>query len=602
MASPSASSATLSINSEPRIIDDDEDHRAVCTGRCEDGEAIDVDGRTPGWRDVVYGVTYHEENGFVVGEEYFSPAPAHKLSASMRGASHPDERVLQWVLRFGNDIYKYRVNSGLMTRLYVNGVPMSLAPRERVGSLLLADMSPEFGPNSLRTNIDIGITTPLLEAIKYSHLENVKTLLEAGADPNGAPLSVMEGYAAFFLRFRPQIPLQGEEMGDTASRKEFLDLMDLPQISKLTLEEVEDRFVDGMAPFWCEEGFTPKDFYPNGGSIHSLVASASSGNTEIFDRTLQAGADASFWLSPDIDTPEPPTASSLSVSSPLHAAVEIGNLAMVKHLLDLNFDPNVLPLASPTRAYTPLQNLIIGPNFSEAIFDTLISHPSINPHIRTPIYQVHILHFAVARLDLDILRYISSPHKPKIPIRSAGVTALGHTLLHIACMPADSLHVQRRAEVIYRSVHETRDLRPFNDPHAQFPPKYDAPPSIFEGEFAAQTSIVKYLWENGFKDIEARDVHGNTALHYLAGCHSMNWGLLGWLYEVDGDVERVFREARNAVGATPGELACAAGECSSKFGWCEWFERFNSRARVKRKEEIWRGLLRNCGGACRCSP
>ena len=75
----------------------------------------------------------------------------------------------------------------------------------------------------------------------------------------------------------------------------------------------------------------------------------------------------------------------------------------------------------------------------------------------------------------------------------------------------------------------------------------------------------------------------------------MNWGLLGWLYEIDGDVEKVFREARNTIGATPEELACAVGKCSSKFGWCEWFERFNSRARVERKEGIWRGLLRNYG-------
>ena len=46
-----------------------------------------------------------------------------------------------------------------------------------------------------------------------------------------------------------------DDGGDVANREVMLECMDLPQMSGLTLEEVEDRFWDGMAPFWCEEGF-----------------------------------------------------------------------------------------------------------------------------------------------------------------------------------------------------------------------------------------------------------------------------------------------------------------------------------------------------------
>lgn len=590
MASPSASSATLSIHSGPCHIDSDGDSCGLCTDLNEDGGPIVAP--DPPFYDEIDGVLYYGEKEFILGDEYFSPAPRHSLSASMRAASHPDERVLQTVLRDANDMYKERASDDLMRRLHVNGVPMSLNRNLGIDSSPRpADMSSEFGPNSLRVNIEVGIATPLLEAIQRNLPENVKTLLDAGANPNGVPLWVIESYAAFFLRFRPQVPLQDGEMGDSASRKEFLDLMDLPQISKLTWEEVEDRFVDGIAPFWCEEAFTPKEFYPNGTSIPSLIAAAHCGNTGIFDQIFQAGADASFWLNPQEHVADQPRESSLSVSSPLHAAVEIGNLTMVQHLLLQNFNPNILPLASPTRCYTPLTAMLFSPYFSKAIFDALMSHPSIKPDIRTPVYQVHILHFAVARLDLEIFRHISS--SPKIALHSAGITALGHTLLHVACIPANALHVQRRAEVVYKSIHETRDMNTYNDPHTRYPPEFDSPIYDFEGHFKAQTAMVKYLWQNGIQDIEKQDVHGNTALHYLAGCQSMNWGLLGWLYEDDGNVERIWREVRNGVGATAEELAYAAGKCrvEEKSGWCDWFERHNSRKRVERKERVWRGLL-----------
>ena len=590
MASPSASSTTLSIHSDDHHLGP-----AAEEGQIPGQEKQSIINALAPPRWELEGVVYDEhDNSFVLSDEYYLPAGEWSLSAPMRAAAHPDPRVLKAVLEHANELYSKRVAADLIQRRE-NGIPMSPSGCLAGGSYPLADMSLEFGPNSLRVSGsgDAGITTPLLEAIRFEHLENVKTLLDASANPNGVPLSVMDNYAAFFLRFRPQIPSYSDEVGDLASRTEFLELMDLPQLSRLTREEVEDRFCDGMAPFWCEEGFTPNDFYPNGGSIPSLVAAAKCESTDIFDELLNTGAEASFWLNRQYSLPEEPTESSISVSSPLHAAIEVGNLTMVRHLLDLKFNPNILPLTSPTRCYTPMMAMLFSPYCSKTIFDTLLSHPDIKPEIRTPVYQVHILHFIIARLDLEALQYVSSD--PRIPLSSAGTTALGHTLLHVACMPPDSLHVQRRAEVVYRSIHETRDLSPANDPHTRFPPEFDGPLSEFEHHFKAQTAIIKYLWTNGIRDFENEDVHGNTALHYLAGCQSMNWELLNWLFENDksGDVEKIWTTARNEVGATPGELADAAQRVRQerKSGWCLWFERHNSRVRGERKEGIWKGLL-----------
>ena len=128
MASPSASSATLSIHSGACRVDDDGDPSALGTNSSEVGEIMrgGVDDRVSGWQDEICGVIYPREDLFVLGKEYFSPAPPYSLSASMRAASHPDERILPSVLEHANNMYNDRVRDDLRQRLYLNGVPMSL--------------------------------------------------------------------------------------------------------------------------------------------------------------------------------------------------------------------------------------------------------------------------------------------------------------------------------------------------------------------------------------------------------------------------------------------------------------------------------------------
>lgn len=180
---------------------------------------------------------------FILLDEYTCVGTRDTLSPSMKAASNPDSRVLKAVLSKGKDLHDKQVVEEFKRRKE-EGISLFPSYEHSVGyfDFPFADMSPDFGPNIVRYNAQaVGITSPLMEAIRAQLPGNVKILLDAGADPNGVPLGVMEEYSAFFLRFRPEIPPHADEKGDVASRDILLQCMDLAQISPLTREEVEDR-------------------------------------------------------------------------------------------------------------------------------------------------------------------------------------------------------------------------------------------------------------------------------------------------------------------------------------------------------------------------
>ncbi|KAE8440654.1 hypothetical protein EG329_006850 [Mollisiaceae sp. DMI_Dod_QoI] len=518
-----------------------------------------------------------QDDEFVLPDTYTCPGSRDELSPLMLAARNPDPRILKATLREGNLVYDAKTPADTERRQRLR-IPMSPTPTS------------EFWPNCFRAirQADVGITTPLIEAIRAQHPENVRILLAAKANPNGPPLWVMEKYSAFFFRFRPSVPICSDKCGDVASRQALLERMDLPQLSTLTWEEVEDRYWDGMAPFWCEQDFIPTDFYPNGEAIPAVVAAARCGSIEILDQLLDAGADTSFWRTPQFFVPAKPTDSSLSISSPIHAALQARDLNMLEHLLDLGFEPNTMPLSNPTRCFTPLMATIIQhADFDYDAFEILARCRNINFELRTPVYGVHILHFAVATLNLQMLKYIIR----YTPLRNADVTALGHTLLHIACMPANSLEVQRHSELVYKSIHETRDLHAQNDPHAACPPGSDFP--IFrKTDFENQAAMVRFLCESGIVNFDKKDIHGNTALHYLCGYREQNVELLDRWLEQPG-VLSIFSKSRNIYGATPEELLRESRRAQHvEFsGWKPWFKRSLKEERLARKQAIWRDLL-----------
>lgn len=265
------------------------------------------------------------------------------------------------------------------------------------------------------------------------------------------------------------------------------------------------------------------------------------------------------------EMPEPPTYSSLSVSTPLHAAVESRNLEMLKHLLQLGFDPNVRPLANMAKSISPpMSTLTWEPPFIEA-YELLAADARVALDLRTPIYGVHILHFAFAHLSRHLLQQVAD-----VPLFSAGTTALGHTLLHIACFPLDETQICIFAKSIYESIHEVRSLSqtlcpltlwPDNEPEPLYPQprsRHNPRKTLFAkpqdcGFFMRQSELVDYLLDRSTQDLSAVDVHGNTALHYLASYRTVNTKLIDKLRSLEGG-EQIWTTAKNHYGYTPKKL------------------------------------------------
>ncbi len=463
--SMSVSSHTLSFERES--IDGDEGTPMDLDSEVEE-DYSDVCSSCEGVRNSSRGKSISkDEDNMHIPIIYRRPGLPYGYTPSMLAAAHPDPRILKQVLQSGYKSYLADIDPDTLRRILAPTLgPNACCEVPGRYNDLLEDkrkcLEAQFGPDVTRMVYSKGgegegYTSPLMEAIHHSFPSNVRTLLEAGADPNGIPKSILSSYAALFLRFRPAIPDRDfvENGEDVATREGLLSLMHVEQTAPLTVEELEDRYWDGMAPFWCEEGHAPLNFYKGGEGMPALVEAARNGSIEIFEQLMEAGADASFWLKKQKNLPNPPTPSSLSVSSPIHAALQSRDVQMLRFLLERGFDPNLMPLATPTRCFTPLMaTLIYHENFYEEAFDELAKQKEIDFDVRTPVYGVHVLHFAVATLNLELLRYVVH----FIPLEKAGVTALGQNLLHIACLSPNSRAVNRESKAIFESIHETRNL------------------------------------------------------------------------------------------------------------------------------------------------
>lgn len=436
-----------------------------------------------------------------------------------------------------------------------------------------------YGPNSIVEwpGQDL-VATPLLQAVRSQLLENVEVLFEAGADPSGIDMGSLQSYQALFLRFRPSIPSCVDIDGDVAHRKTLLDCMELPQTAPITAIEIEERMYV-IAPFWRVSTATQLDLFPGGDEMHSLVAAARRLSTQILDRLLRAGADTSFWMSKESTEPDYPTPSSLAVTTPLHAAIESGNISMIHHLLATGFDANVIPTSTPYSGLTPLMATFLtlsGPEdwispqqddsimpvssakaypsqhtpassmfpstytdlpatFNLAIYNLLVSHRSTNLVATSPILSVHPIHLAVAHVCLPLLRHVLRT----IPLSLSDIspTALGHNLLHIACMPLSAHYIETRSSAICRSIHDTRDLcSPRMAPYRHVRlwrrsisrlPLRDCLQVHRYGDrrffFPAQTKLLRFLLSQvPYSELSHQDIYGNTPFHYLAAHRVVN--------------------------------------------------------------------------------
>ena len=445
------------------------------------------------------------------------------------------------------------------------GVPAiiraSKLPDPRCLETLLNLKSKEKSPSSFLEAETAGYyDSALLAAIKARLPANVSLLLSHGADPNGLPLECFARQSVGFLRFR-HLNWSASMFHVVPLRDDALAKILCPQTNTLTPEEIDARSIS-RGRFWAEP--TIPAFDASYEAMTCLEAAASIGDIRLFDLVHNAGADTEAWKlkRPYNSMPSQPSVSYLSISSPLHRAVEANQLSMVCHLLDLNFSPNVFPLASITCSLSPAMTAIAG--LKLPAYNLLAPHTDFS--ITTPIYNVHILHFAAATLSLDLLLKVAED----APLETAPLTALLHTLLHIVCLPLNDNYINHHSAKCHASIHELRCLDRTTQNqvlHPHPPPNQllrrnpnfslsNSSPSSLSFDHPAQIALVLHLLQHTTIPLSAQDIHGNTPLHYLAGHRVVNTPLVDILCSRKNSFggEVVWAESRNRWGFTPKEL------------------------------------------------
>lgn len=82
----------------------------------------------------------------------------------------------------------------------------------------------------------------------------------------------------------------------------------------------------------------------------------------------------------------------------------------------------------------------------------LLKAKGADPEIRTPVFDVHVVHFAAALRRMDLLKGV------EICLSKASTTAMGHTLLHIAALPFNWSDFEDSALKVKQYVHNERGL------------------------------------------------------------------------------------------------------------------------------------------------
>ena len=141
----------------------------------------------------------------------------------------------------------------------------------------------------------------------------------------------------------------------------------------------------------------------------------------------------------------------------------------------------------------------------------------------------------MATLSLRVLQRVCQD----IHLACNPITALHHTLFHIACLPGMDEEINHFSLKIPASIHVLRSLRSSSNllhlwPHE--PPRKHRwsknavfPPAPSLESLESQTTIVSFLLGNSHQDITKQDIHGNTALHYLSGQRRLNEALISIL-------------------------------------------------------------------------
>ena len=421
--------------------------------------------------------------------------------------------------------------------------------------------------------------SPLLRAIQRQRPSNVALLLEQDANPDGVPYARQVAHARRFRRFCFVDPSSLDDWEIDIDRSSVGTAASQLEPPYLTDGELARRRKT-IAQFWMDPDRIVIDHSRDVAQWHSVVR-AGSATPEILDQLLDAGADITAWSYPSSNSlpeeEEELQPSQLCISTPIHAAIAAENHVMMQKLLASGISPNARALIAGDQALTPAQYAIMLGDL-EAYTPLLASGSDVS--LVTPVMAVHTLHFAVAQLRIDLLRALNVPGR-------APITAMGHTLLHIACLPFNRGQIQSSAPKILQSIHDIRVMQPKFKWTSQFVTtynengeggsetspqhreaclsggvgkrKYRSMPWRWtrdpEKDHAKQEAVCRFIVAN-YEDgtaVAATDKHGNNMLHYLASNRRPNTSLIDWAKQQEGGV-RAWGSERNFWGFTAKDL------------------------------------------------
>lgn len=436
------------------------------------------------------------------------------------------------------------------------------------------------------------ITDALLAGPDFD--SHVKLLIDYGGNPDGFPRVCFRVASTRFLRGRA---LQDTRMDGCALRDRPEAMADVSPIQfranqTATISEAELEYRrKSRCRFWAEPNF-PRSDYPTNNPSHALSAAIKTGNMAIYEYLVGHGADESAWIDARKYVPltDDLPASYFVVESPMLSSIKTENKSAVQFLLDRGHKVDTFPMVLVTRCMSPLMATLAKHNPWLEGFDLLAPHADLS--LLTPIFRCHLLHFAVATLDLALIQHVVNTIGGPAAAQAVPLTALGHTLLHIASLPIDDKVVNMHSQKIYSSIHEfrTTDERWTPQRLLSTPPptlaemrgrnrgRYTLPPrriggtsflrrrptsprfsNLSQAEREAQAAVLLYLLRSGsapHNQLRRQDVHGNTVLHYLVSVRNPDYRLIQTLRESvpSGEDADIWSGIRNVYRFTAEDL------------------------------------------------
>jgi ankyrin repeat protein len=448
--------------------------------------------------------------------------------------------------------------------------------------------------------------TPLSFAIERRHYDYIKMLLQAGANPLSTSQPDLLVRMSHYKREQLDRALIEEPACDRGTPSILSEYVPFSTSGSAFKPTELPRRIQSISPFWDDSRVDILDPCSENDALHSLVRASLTGDIEMFNLLWEASPDSSYWIQEEAPKHLPScfTPSAASVSTPLHAAVCENHMELLDKLLELKFNPNIMPFAAGASCQTPLQVCFSRLKPQMNAFRRLMMQQDIDTDILTPVFRVHLLHFAISHLNVEIMEEVLSH---SIKIQSVPRTILGHTLLHVVCLPEEFWHVQVFAPKVYQSIHECRfqssecsvsiqcslrhntssshlygvaplprppetnvDGPGFQDTRDGCPPFLGLPVEERRNLFTCcsppelvrpipnrskqQYEIAKWLLEQGVNELELADAYGNTPMHYLASYRRTNNELIAFLRRRIDQGDYVWLRAKNIWGFTPSQL------------------------------------------------